>query len=274
MSVQICFELFLLDHDHWTKASLTKLLWFGPFVWKENCFPPGKCCKLFHRSAKLLGDARLHRGPSCRLICKVLQLQHKSSKLKASFKSVSSRQARMIDYVTPFTPRPKFLSFLTDARSRPSSPQLHFTPIHTWASNVFFSSVSASQRVESDSSQKSEIGSNCLAPEIWVFSKCTLKRSFTFCFAECKAYLPNLNWNNKTQRFFWTPEFNHLLHVIVRMKITLLSCRNPLSLWTPADVCDTSKSLRALASCSRPTQSPLRPGASSPSSLKTSAMLR
>ena len=113
MSVQICFELFLLDHDHWTKASLTKLLWFGPFVWKENCFPPGKCCKLFHRSAKLLGDARLHRGPSCRLICKVLQLQHKSSKLKASFKSVSSRQARMIDYVTPFTPRPKFLSFLT-----------------------------------------------------------------------------------------------------------------------------------------------------------------
>ena len=110
----------------------------------------------------------------------------------------------------PFTPQPKFLSFLTDARSRPSSPQLHFTPIHTWASNVFFSSVSDSQRVESDSSQKSEIGSNCLAPEIWVFSKCTLKRSFTFCFAECKAYLPNLNWNNKTHRFFWTPEsFKH-----------------------------------------------------------------
>ena len=109
----------------------------------------------------------------------------------------------------------------------------------------------------------------------------TLKRSFTFCLTECKAYLPNLNWSNKTHRFYQTQKFNLtlislfkplILHIIKRLKNNHFSCRNHSSLWTQADVCGTWKSLRALVSSYLPTQSPSRPGASSPSSLTTFAM--
>ena len=125
---------------------------------------PGKCCKLLHRPTKIGGDTEMHQGTTFRKIPIATPFLHCcSTKAIAIFSLFTSRQARMIDYVESVPPSHLGQSFslfspLAGSRSRPSSPRLHFTLIHTRSTRyVFLSSASVSQRIAFDSSQKSEI---------------------------------------------------------------------------------------------------------------------
>ena len=128
----------------WIRTPLTELLhWVGRKI-ADLLHSRGNCCKLLRRPAKVLGDAQIRfvgEGDGEPFLSSSSNL--KSFLIIPASPSQCKPQLDKQGWLTmwppfslPFTPRPKFHSFLTEARSR---PELHFTPIHTRERPCFLS---------------------------------------------------------------------------------------------------------------------------------------